>query len=107
MMVVLECWAEHVMFLLILRECLPFGNRKVNCAPLVSLAHSATVSHWLWSTNLKEAELVWSLVGANDQGLDVANIDIATSDGQGWRSINRAGGRRVGCVVCLQRSEFL
>ena len=32
---------------------------------------------------LKEAKLVWGLVGADDEGLDISNIDIAAGNGQG------------------------
>ncbi len=32
---------------------------------------------------LEEAELVGSLVGPDDQGLDIAHVDVTASDGEG------------------------
>ena len=32
---------------------------------------------------LEKAELVWSLVGTDDEGLDIPNIDIAAGHGKG------------------------
>jgi hypothetical protein len=33
---------------------------------------------------LEEAELVGGLVGADDQGLDIADINVAACDGERW-----------------------
>lgn len=44
--------------------------------------------------HLKEAKLVWRLVGADDQGPDVANVDIAARHGNGCQEPSDVEGER-------------
>ena len=67
---------------------LAFVNPRVHNGPLLNLNENyQTISnqacYQTWARRyLEEAELVRGLVGADDEGLDIPDVDVAAGDGK-------------------------
>lgn len=57
-------------------------------------------------THLEEAEFIWCLMRADDDCLHIADVDIATGDGQSWKTISEERPRVESAGWRIQRSEF-